>query len=172
MMSEEEISCEFCLQSSTAIKQMVSFFLFGWSPRVCNLACNSKKVGSLLARFIRCLKNPGCFWSANEKRLSPFWNMKTWLRSHGGDEAAWLSSSDIILVSVIARKFLTTATFCLKIFALLFHPSNEVIPTDRCLLFGWLCSLCCGVQVMFLLPEIHWVKQFCVSWVWNYLDAD
>lgn len=28
MMGEEEFSCEFCLQSSTAIKQMVSFFPF------------------------------------------------------------------------------------------------------------------------------------------------
>lgn len=30
MMGEEEISCEFCLQSSAAIKQMVSFFLSFW----------------------------------------------------------------------------------------------------------------------------------------------
>lgn len=63
MMGEEEISCEFCLQSSAAIKQMVAFFPVGLSPSVCNLACNSKKVGSLLAPFIGCLKNSGWFRS-------------------------------------------------------------------------------------------------------------
>lgn len=57
MMGEEEISCEFCLQSSAAIKQMVSFFLFGYSPSMRNLACNSKKVDSFLTHFIRCLKS-------------------------------------------------------------------------------------------------------------------
>lgn len=35
----------------------LSFFLFGYSPSMRNLACNSKKVDSFLTHFIRCLKS-------------------------------------------------------------------------------------------------------------------
>lgn len=176
MMGEEEISCEFCLQSSIAIKQMVSFFLFGYSPSICNLVCNSKKVGSFLAHFIRCLKNSGCFWSANEKRLSPLWYINTWLCSRGGDEAAWLSCSDIILMSVVARKFLTVTTFCLKSFCSSVSPQQWSHPS-RSLLAFWLALFFMSgtLQVVFLLPEVHWIKQFSLSLQkteWNHSDAD
>lgn len=87
------------------------------------------------------MKNPGWFWShAHEKLLfffpPLFWNMKTWLCSRGGNEAAWLSPSDIIPVSATARKFLTITTSCFKVFffALLFHPSNKIIPSAGCCL--------------------------------------
>lgn len=138
-------------------------FLLGRSPSLCHLACSSKKVGSLLTHLIRCLKNPGCFWSANEKRLSPFWNIKTWLRGHAGDEAAWLSCSDIILVSVIARDSWPRPLTACKFLLLCFTPAvTSSQPIAACLLDD---SVLCAwdVQVMFLLPEVCWNRAvFCI----------
>lgn len=107
----------------------------------------------------------------HEKLLSPSQYMNTWLCSRGGDEAARLSSSDIILMSAVARKFLTVTALCLSIFALV-SPQQWSQPCQPLLAFAWLSSFCL------------WLYRLCscslkyTEWSgflypgWNNLDAD
>lgn len=60
MMGEEEIPCDFLLTEQHS-NQADGLFLFGYSPSICNPACNSWKVDPSQVQFIRCLKNSGCF---------------------------------------------------------------------------------------------------------------
>lgn len=84
----------------------------------------------------------------NEKLLSPFWNMKNWLRSHSGDEAPGLSSSDITLVSQPGNSWprpLSAGEFCSSVSPQQWsHPSRLLLAFWMTLLFMPVMSRSCS----------------------------